>query len=137
MRGGGGNKQHNYTFQTFISTTNAQPMGMNLFKLGVVSNPTTPFIYNMSRCVSRSTLYTSGLTECSIHNPQEQASAGTNNPAKNLLRHRQHGKRPASARQIPLLGNWSGATIPPPALKCYQKGAPDKTHQTHGQAGKP
>ena len=101
----------------------AQPMGISLFPTrGTVSNPTTPFSYNISRCVSRSTLYTSGLTESSTPNPREQASSGPGLPQRgenhsnprerpnNLLRHRQHCKLPAPARQIPLLWDWYGAT---------------------------
>ena len=41
-------------FKRLFLQQNAQPMGIGLFPTrGTVSNPTTPFIYNISRCASR------------------------------------------------------------------------------------
>ena len=58
-------------------------MGISLFPTrGTVSNPTTLFIYNISRCVSRSTLHTYALPESSSLNPREQASAGPGLPQR-------------------------------------------------------
>ena len=99
-------------------------MGIGVFPTrGTVFYPTTPFIYHISRCVSRLTLYTSALTESSTPNPRYQASVGPGLPQRgkynsnprerpnNLLRHRQYCKQTAPVRQIPLVGDWSGATV--------------------------
>ena len=124
-------------------------MGISLFPTrGTVSNPTTLFIYNISRCVSRSTLHTSALTESSPPNPREQASAGPGLPQHgNPLPTRVSARQPPTPQTAlqairPSQTNTTGGKLvrrynTPSSTKVLPKRSAGQTHQTSARPKSP